>query len=280
MNGNAPGWNEMDTTRSEVTYIVTVPAGMIKGAGFLKLVRCISVPLTRVTTDGTLEFASLARRPRYPRPMSKPDPYGDWVLFPASEGERKNPSPTDNELIVAAREVRPRVLAHVKQELNTHDLGSDSASMAAQVWEQMLRSVSKTRRRLTAPRQPIADLQSYLFLAFVHRFNRRVQQERKHAERIELVSSSVDLERIESAQDTGWVEELERAITIREISDRMDGWTRKVWRARQLGYTWKEIASWLGVSEQQAKMKFQYGLERTRHSIVRLLKSGKPKGAR
>ena len=212
--------------------------------------------------------------------MSKPDPYGDWVLFPATEGESKNPSPTDNELILAAREVWPRVLAHAKNELNANDLGSDGTSMAAQVWEQMLRSVSKTRQRLAAPRQPIADLPSYLFLAFVHRFNRTVQQERKRAERVELVSSSVDLERIETAQDTGWVEELERSIAIREISDRMDGWTRKVWRARQLGYSWKEIASWLGVSEQQAKMKFQYGLEKTRHSIVRLLKAGKPKGSR
>jgi len=209
--------------------------------------------------------------------MSKPDPYGDWVLFPASEGESKNPPSNDDELILAAREVWPRVLAHAKKELSANALSSDSASMAAPVWEQMLRSVSKTRQRNTYPRQPIADLQSYLFLAFVHRFNRAVQQEQKHAERIELVSSSVDLERIESAQDTGWAQELERAIAIREISDRMDGWTKKVWQARQFGYSWKEISLWLGVSEQQAKMKFQYGLEKTRQSIVRLLKAGKPK---
>jgi DNA-directed RNA polymerase specialized sigma24 family protein len=209
--------------------------------------------------------------------MSKPDPYGDWVLFPASEGESKNPSAADNELILAAREVWPRVLAHAKKELNANDLGSDSDSMAAHVWEQMLRSVSKTRQRSTDPRQSIADLQSYLFLAFVHRFNRAVQRERKHAERIDLVSSNVDLERIEGAQDVGWVEELERAIAIREIADRMDGWTRKVWQARQFGYSWKEISLWLGVSEQQAKMKFHYGLEKTRQSIVRLLKKGKSK---
>jgi hypothetical protein len=211
--------------------------------------------------------------------MSKPDPYGDWVLFPASEGESKNPSVADNELILAAREVWPRVLAHAKKELNANSLGSDNSSMAAQVWERMLRSVSRTRLRNSDHPQAIADLQSYLFLAFVHRFNRAVQQEQRHAERLELVSSSVDLERIESAQDCGWVEELERAIAIREIADRMDGWTRKVWQARQFGYTWKEISLWLGVSEQQAKMKFQYGLEKTRQSIVRLLKAGKPKSA-
>jgi DNA-directed RNA polymerase specialized sigma24 family protein len=209
--------------------------------------------------------------------MSKPDPYGDWVLFPTGEGESKNSPASDDELILAAREVWPRALSHAKKELRANGFTADSDSMAAQIWERMLRSVARTRLRNSDHPQAIADLQSYLFLAFVHRFNREVQKEQRRAERIELVSSSVDLERIESAQDTGWVEELERAIAIREIADRMDGWTRKVWQARQFGYTWKEIALWLGVSEQQAKMKFQYGLEKTRQSIVRLLKTGKPK---
>jgi RNA polymerase sigma factor (sigma-70 family) len=209
--------------------------------------------------------------------LEKPDPYGDWVLFPASEKESKKPIVSDEELIFAAREVWPRVLGYAKKELSANRLGSDTASMAAQVWERMLRSVSKTRQRYTNPRQPIADLQSYLYLAFVHRFNRAVQQEQKHGERMEFVSSSVDLERIESAQDTGWVEELERAIAVRQIIDRMDPWTKKVWQARQYGYSWREIASRLGVSESQAKMKFQYGLEKTRQSIVRLVKGAKPK---
>jgi hypothetical protein len=212
--------------------------------------------------------------------LEKPDPYGDWVLLPASEKESKNPPVSDEELIFAAREVWPRVLVYAKKELSTNGLGSDTSSMAAQVWERMLRSVSRTRQRYTDHRQPIADLQSYLFLAFVHRFRRAVQQEQKHAEKIELVSSSLDLERIESAQDIGWVEELERAIAVREITDRMDPWTKKVWQARQLGYLWKEIAPWLGVSEQQAKVKFQYGLEKTRQKIVGLLKSAKPKGSK
>jgi len=209
--------------------------------------------------------------------LEKPDPYGDWVLFPASEKESKNPPVSDEELIFAAREVWPRVLGYAKKELSANGLGSDSASMAAQVWERMLRSVSRTRQRYTDQRQPIADLQSYLYLAFVHRFNRAVQQEQKHAERIELVSSSVDLERIESAQDAGWVEELERTIAIREITDRMDPWTKKVWRARQLGYSWKEISLRLGSTEDQARKKFNYGVEKTRQSIVRLLKPGRPK---
>jgi DNA-directed RNA polymerase specialized sigma24 family protein len=82
---------------------------------------------------------------------------------------------------------------------------------------------------------------------------------------------------VEGAQDTEWVLELERAITIRQIIDRMDPWTKKVWQARQYGYSWKEIAAWSGLSEQAAKKKFEYGLEKTRQRILRLLKAGKPK---
>jgi hypothetical protein len=211
--------------------------------------------------------------------LEKRDPYGDWVLFPASEEEGKNPPVKDEELILAAREVWPRVLAHAKKELGANTIGSESASMASQVWERMLRSVSRTRQRNRDHSQSIADLHSYLFLAFVHRFNRVVLREKRHAERIELVSSSVDLERIESAQDVGWVEELERTIAIREITDRMDPRTKKIWRARQLGYSWKEISSWLGTTEDQARKKFQYGVEKTRQSIIRVLKAGKPKRA-
>jgi DNA-directed RNA polymerase specialized sigma24 family protein len=209
--------------------------------------------------------------------MDKPDPYGDWVLFEVKEGEGESPGPSDEQLVSAARGVWPRVLAHAKREFRKGVLGSDSASLVAQVWERVLRSVFKTRQRNPDHRPPISDLESYLFGAFVHRFNRALLGEQKRMETIELVSSSMDLERIEGAQDARWVEELERAITIRQITNRMDGWTKKVWQARQYGYSWKEISVWAGLSEQTAKKRFEYGLEKTRQSIVRLLKGAKPK---
>jgi len=161
--------------------------------------------------------------------------------------------------------------------LGGKELGPDRRALAAEVWERVLRSVGKTRQRNKDNRPPISDLQSYLIGVFHHRFNRLLKTEQRRAETIELVSSTLDLERFESVLDTEWAEELERAIAVRQIANRMDGWTKKVWQARQYGYSWKEISSWLGVTEPQAKMKFQYGLEKTRQSIVRLLKRGKPK---
>jgi RNA polymerase sigma factor (sigma-70 family) len=169
------------------------------------------------------------------------------------------------------------VLAHVRGELSDRELGPERTALAADIWDRVLRSVAKTRQRNRGHRPPISDLESYLIGVFHHRFNRLLKREQKRAETIEPVSSALDLERFKAALDTEWAEQLEQAITIRQITDRMDPWTKKVWQARQYGYSWREIASRLGVSEPQAKMKFQYGLEKTRQSIVGLLKGAKPK---
>ena len=44
----------------------------------------------------------------------------------------------------------------------------------------------------------------------------------------------------------------------------MDEWTRKVWAARQYGYSWKEIATPLGLTEHQVKLRFRYAIGKLR----------------
>ena len=201
--------------------------------------------------------------------MDKPDPYGDWVLLGTKEGPAGSAPGIDGELLAAAREAWPHVLAHVRGELFDKALGVERTALAADIWDQVLRSVAKTRQRNQDHRPPIANLESYLIGVFHHRFNRFLKSEQKRAETVELVSSAVELERFEAAVDSDWTEQLERAIAVRQITDCMDGWTRKVWQARQYGFSWEEISGWLGVTEQQAKMKFQYNLEKIRQSIDR-----------
>jgi DNA-directed RNA polymerase specialized sigma24 family protein len=208
--------------------------------------------------------------------MDKPDPYGDWVLFGTKEGLAGSALAVDQELLAAAREAWPHVLAHVRGELFDKGSGAERTALAADIWDQVLRSVAKTRQRNQDHRPPISDLESYLIGVFHHRFNRFLKREQKRAETVELVSSAQELERFESAVDSDWAEQLERAIAVRQITDRMDGWTRKVWQARQYGFSWKEISGWLGVTEQQAKMKFQYSLEKIRQNIVRMVKRPRP----
>ncbi len=208
--------------------------------------------------------------------MEKPNPYGEWVLHKIQQETAGNPDPLPKELLAAARAAWPRVAAHATRELEREGSNRESQALAADIWEAVLRSVSKALQRKSEYTSSIRDLESYLLAAFHHRFHRFLKTENERRERFESLSESLGLDLIERAQDTGWVSELERAITVRQITERMDGWTKKVWQARQYGYSWKEISTWLGVTEQQAKMKFQYGLEKTRQSIVRLLKGRKP----
>ena len=207
--------------------------------------------------------------------MQKPDPYGEWVILGSKHGEAKASFAIDEELLGAARQAWPHVLAHARHELSGTTVGSDKTALAADVWESVLRSVSKTRQRRRGQAPPIADLQSYLIGAFHHRFNRVLKREHKRLETIELVSSTLELERLEGARDTAWVSELERAITVKQIIGHMDEWTKRVWSARQYGYSWKVISARLGLSQQQTKMRFHRGLEKTRDTMTKLLRERK-----
>jgi DNA-directed RNA polymerase specialized sigma24 family protein len=138
----------------------------------------------------------------------------------------------------------------------------------------VLRSVGKAVQRNGNYATSIRDPESYLHLAFQHRFRRFQKAEHGRRDRFPSASTSLDLGLVEGIRDTTWILELERAITVKQITDRIDPWTKKAWQARQFGYSWKEIAARSGLSEQAAKKKFEYGLEKTRQRIVGLLKAG------
>jgi len=208
--------------------------------------------------------------------MGKPDPYGEWVLFGDKDGAARLVG-IDDELLAAAREAWPRMLAHVRTELAGKEFGPERTAIAAELWDRLLRSVAKTRQRKTNHRPPISDLQSYLIGAFHHRFNKFLKKEHRRLETIELLSYDTDLERIENALDTTWVEELEKAITVRQIANHMDAWARKALQAKQYGYSWKQIAKWSGLSEQAAKKRFEYAVDKARQRIIRFLKGRNPK---
>ena len=210
-------------------------------------------------------------------PVEKPDAYGEWAIRRVLQeaGENGNPLPT--EVITVARKVWPRVTALVASELKREDSNREAEALAAEIWEKVLRSVAKALQRKSNSGSAVRDFEPYLLAAFRHRFHRFQRAEHALCDRIQPASASLDLGLVEGARDTEWVVELEREITVRQITDRMDPWTKKAWQARQYGYSWKEIAARSGLSEQAAKKKFEYGLEKTRQRILRLLKAGRPK---
>ena len=128
--------------------------------------------------------------------------------------------------------------------------------MAAEVWEAVLQSVSRTLQKRTEAWSRITDLDAYLFGAFLHRFNRALRRERRRRETIETVPSTNDLEQLPAAQDRNSARDLERSLEVGEVIENMDARTREVFAARVNGYTWREIADLYGLNQNQAKLRF------------------------
>jgi DNA-directed RNA polymerase specialized sigma24 family protein len=205
--------------------------------------------------------------------MEKPDPlYGEWVLLGTTSLNGERPDPLDNELLSAARQAWPLVLAHARRKLAGRRFFSDSTVVAADVWEKLLVSVSKARQRKAGNRPRVSDLKAYLIGIFHRRFNRFLRLEQRRIATIEFVSSTIDLEKFENAKDTEWVAAIERAITVEQIVAHMDEWTRRVWRGRQCRFSWKEISRPLGLTEQNTIMRYRYGLRKTRERLIESLK--------
>ena len=167
------------------------------------------------------------------------------------------------ELIVVARRLWPRVQAHAHRE-QPGKSSDEAIAFASEVWEGVLRSVAKTILRSNGRNWRIKNMEAYLFGAFHHRFNRALKKERRRLQTVQHLSSNHDLERLKQAHDSKAVRDLEQSIQLKEAVRNMDEWTRKVWAARQYGYSWKEIAIQLSLTEHQVKLRFRYAIGKLR----------------
>ena len=186
----------------------------------------------------------------------------DWVLssFIHSSGNSRDEM---MELADAARRLWPGVQAHARKE--QPGKGFDEAiALATEVWEGVLRSVAKTLQRSNGKRAQIESLDAYLFGVFHHRFNRALRKERRRREILRSLPSNGDLGRLRQAHHSEVQRALEQSIQVQEAVRRMDEWTRKVWAARQYGYSWHEIAEHFRLTEPQAKLRFRYAIGKLR----------------
>ena len=186
--------------------------------------------------------------------MSNSELNPEWVLSNSRQLEN-NP-----ELTEIASRLWPRVRAHARKQLANQN-ADDSETLAAEVWESVLRSVSKTLGRHHETTPTVLNLESYLFGAFLHRFNRALKRERRRQEIIKPVATR-ELEQLPGARDWKSADGMERSLQVQEVMDSMDTWTRRVFAARLYGYTWKEIAELHELSESKAKLRFRYALRR------------------
>ena len=195
--------------------------------------------------------------------MSRRELGPEWVLSDFLANAEAWDQDDIGELAIVARRLWPRVQAHARNEL-TNQVSDDTMALATDAWESVLRSVAKTMCRSNGKGRPILNLEAYLFGAFHHRFNRSLRRERRRREMVEYLPLGRDLERLRHAHDSKAVADLDRSIQVKQTIENMDDWTRTVWMARQAGYSWREIAEYLRLTEPQAKLRFRYALGRLR----------------
>jgi DNA-directed RNA polymerase specialized sigma24 family protein len=183
-------------------------------------------------------------------PAAEPGP--EWILLGV---EPRSDSTTENELVKAARSAWPKALAHVGKE-QSHDR-YDDAALATEVWEDVLQSVSRTLKRMNGRRGEITDMEAYLLGTFYHRFSRALRKERRREKTIHVVSSVQELEVLGTPSHAGREHDIERTIHAQEILQRMDAWSRRVWVAREYGYSWKEIGYGLGIPGDSVMLRFR-----------------------
>jgi DNA-directed RNA polymerase specialized sigma24 family protein len=200
--------------------------------------------------------------------VSVTPPGPEWILSGSH-----HPGEGNKELLECARRAWPRVISYARRQAPMYVAIDEKDSLATEVWESVLYSVSKTLRRKTRPHRKILNLESYLIGAFQHRLNRALKREKRRERTIELIPSH-ELARRADNHGIDWASELQRNLEVQQIVAQMDDWTRVVWVSRQYGYSWREIAAQHGMNEPQAKMRFRYAIEKIRRHLMGVSANG------
>lgn len=186
----------------------------------------------------------------------------NWPLFAAQISGR---SPTEHEarLLDASHRLWSSALASTRKNLSQSSaLQFDAKSLTTEMWEEALFSVLRTMEKLGDAQ--ISDLDSYLFAIFINRLNRYLARERKRQQIIELVPSIEDLANQKGAQDSSSSERIESGVLLQEALARSDEFFRTSAWYRCQGYSWAEIGDVLGLTKEQARKRFEYGVQKLR----------------
>jgi DNA-directed RNA polymerase specialized sigma24 family protein len=192
--------------------------------------------------------------------MPDANPGPEWALFPGPESRAA--SAPDNELVDAACAAWPKALAHARKVSWRQGNEAEDATLATEVWESVLQSVSKSLQQINGRRREIANLEAYLLGTFCHRFGRAVRKEQRREKTIHLVSSVRELELLGATSHGVREHDIERTVHAKEIVQRMDAWSRKIWAAHDLcGYSWNEIGHVLGIPGLQVMRRFRHRMD-------------------
>jgi len=170
----------------------------------------------------------------------------------------------ETDLLDAARRNWPRAVSYAQRY-------QQDSSVAADILEKVLLATSRVTRARQNSGNPIRNLDSYLYVAFVRRLNRHMARQPK----IEFVGSLQDLDALSSVKNQGSPPTVEDELLVRELLKFMSGHPRDMFFLRTSGYSWKEVARFLGTTANSAQVLFNKGVAKVRGRIMKLKDLGK-----
>ncbi len=160
----------------------------------------------------------------------------------------------DPEVLDVAQSIATRAVAYAEELIG-------DPALATSLLEESAAVVSRSFRRRTQPNKaPIANVEGYLFRAFIRRINitRRKQL---------LVSRAITAAQTGSPYGAVYWEKFELKILADEFVTRCDPVTRDMFYRRIEGFSWKEIGTLHGISGHAAEARFSKNLEKIRKRL-------------
>jgi len=160
----------------------------------------------------------------------------------------------DPEVLDVAQSIATRAIAYAEELIG-------DPALATSLLEESAAVVSRSFRGRTQPNKaPIANVEGYLFRAFIRRINitRRKQL---------LVSRAITAAQTGSPYGPVYLEKFELKILADEFVTRCDPVTRDMFYRRIEGFSWKEIGTVYGISGHAAEARFSKNLEKIRKRL-------------
>ena len=173
----------------------------------------------------------------------------------------------ETDLLDAARRNWSRALAYARRH-------EQDSSVAADILEAVLIATSRAKRARQKFGNPIRNLDSYIYVAFVRRFNRYLAKQPK----LQFIGSLQDVDALRDTRTSKSPPTVEDDLLARELMQYMSQRTRRTFFLRTSGYSWKETARFLKTTANSAQVLFNKEVGKIRSRIWKLRVSARRPG--
>ena len=166
----------------------------------------------------------------------------------------KRGRPLDARVYTASRHLWPWAYRHVEIEL--HD-----GARAAELLEEVAMEVSA---RLHVEPEVERNLSGYLITAFHHRVRAQLLRD----SRLAYEGLLFELEENHRPRAPDWIAAMETKLALDFLVSYLPHQTKHMLNFRTLGFSWKETARFSGITVEQAKSRFYYGVQKAYETLL------------